>query len=161
MHAKDLVINKSSHWQAIEAICKCLPKADIKPSLALVIKPIYSVDGSTLMVAPKKEKVLRVFNFVCKEKANGLYALLITVHIIPKEEIICCRWESTIFKKPKKIRILTMDISRRKTSKSYTLLVHVPIWFDQTRSPLFLSQRLSNGFQLRRHRNSSCENPPE
>nr|DAD47225.1 TPA_asm: hypothetical protein HUJ06_017162 [Nelumbo nucifera]DAD47226.1 TPA_asm: hypothetical protein HUJ06_017163 [Nelumbo nucifera] len=111
MHAKDLVINKSSHWQAVEAICKCLPKADIKTSLALVIKPIYSVDGSTLMVAPKKEKVLRVFNFVCKEKANGLYALLTTVHIIPKEEIICGRWESTIFKKPKKIRILTMDIS--------------------------------------------------
>ncbi|DAD49633.1 TPA_asm: hypothetical protein HUJ06_000086 [Nelumbo nucifera] len=73
------------------------------------------------MVAPKKEKVLRVFNFVCKEKANGLYALLTTVHIIPKEEIICCRWESTIFKKPKKIRILKEDF------KILYLLVHVPI----------------------------------
>nr|DAD19056.1 TPA_asm: hypothetical protein HUJ06_020519 [Nelumbo nucifera] len=111
MHAQDLLINKSSHWQAVEAICKSLPEADIIPSLAFIIEPINTVDGSTFMVAPKKKKVLWIFDFVCKEKANGLYALLTTVNIVSQEQIVCSWWAPTILEKPEEIRILAMNIS--------------------------------------------------
>lgn len=92
MHAKDLLIDKSSHWQAIEAVTKHLPEADIKPPLALVIEPIYTIDGGTLMVASEKKEVLLVFYLVCKKKANCLYALLTTVYIVPQKQIVCLRW---------------------------------------------------------------------
>ena len=82
MHAKNFLINKRSSGQTIEAVSKCLPKADIIPPLALVIKSIYTVDGSTLMVSSEKKEVFPVFDLVCKEKAYGFNALLTTVNII-------------------------------------------------------------------------------
>jgi hypothetical protein len=98
MHAKDLFIYKSSHRQTIKAVSECLPDTNVKPPLALIIKPIYTVDGSTFMVAPKKEEVLLVFDLVCKEEAYCLYALFATINIVPQEQIICLRWVTTILK---------------------------------------------------------------
>jgi hypothetical protein len=69
MHAEYFFINESCHREAVETICKYFPQSDIKPPFTLIKKPIYSVYRCTLMVAPQKEKILRILNFICKEKA--------------------------------------------------------------------------------------------
>lgn len=65
MHAEDLLINDTGNWQAVKAVCECLPQLDTVASLALVVKSIYSVNGGALMVATKDEEIVRVFDFVC------------------------------------------------------------------------------------------------
>jgi hypothetical protein len=82
MHAKDLLIYKSGNWQTVKAVRKYLPNSNIKPPLALIIEPIYTIDGCTFMVSPEKKEVLSVFDLVRKEKAYRLYALLTTINIV-------------------------------------------------------------------------------
>ena len=67
MHAKDLLIYQSSDRKAIKAISKCLPEANIKLPLTLIIETIYTIDGCTLMVAPEKKEILLVFDLVGEE----------------------------------------------------------------------------------------------
>lgn len=82
MHAKDLLVYKSGNRQTVKAVSKYFPDTNIKPPLALIIEPIYTIDGCAFMVAPEKKEVLSVFDLVCKEKANCLYALLTTINIV-------------------------------------------------------------------------------
>ena len=51
MHCEDLLINYGSNGEAVEAIRKSLPQLNVISPLALIIKPIYAVDGSTFVVA--------------------------------------------------------------------------------------------------------------
>jgi len=44
VHAQNLLVDKSTHWKAIKTFGKCFPKANIVPTLALVIKAIDAVD---------------------------------------------------------------------------------------------------------------------
>lgn len=111
MHANYLLVNKSSNWEVVKTICEHFPQSNIVSPLALIIKTIYPVDGSTFMVTPKEEEVLWVPNLICKQQTYTFYALLTTINIVPKEQVICLWWVPTIFKKPKKISILTMNIS--------------------------------------------------
>lgn len=39
--------------------------------LTLIVEAVNSVDGSTLMIAPEQEKVLRVLDLVSEQKAYG------------------------------------------------------------------------------------------
>lgn len=77
------------------------------------------------MISTEEEEILRIFYFVCKQKADCLKALFSTVHIIAKKQIIGLRWESSIFKKSQKITILTMNVTcnqvrRKRESQWYT-----------------------------------------
>lgn len=40
MHAKDLRRNYSGNRKAVEDVYECLPRLDITPPLALIIKPV-------------------------------------------------------------------------------------------------------------------------
>jgi hypothetical protein len=72
VHGEDLFVNDGGNRQAVEAIRKGLPQLDVVSPLALVIEAIDSVDGCTLVVAAKDEKVLGIFDLVCQEQANRL-----------------------------------------------------------------------------------------
>lgn len=50
--------------------------------LTLVIEAVDTVDGGTLVVAPEQEEVLRVFDLVCQQQADGLQRLLPSVHVV-------------------------------------------------------------------------------
>ena len=72
MHTKNFLINQGDDRKTVEAICESLPKFDVIATFALLIKSVNSVNTSTLMVTAKHEKVLRVLNFIGKEKADSL-----------------------------------------------------------------------------------------
>lgn len=65
MHAKDLLVYKSGNRQSVEAVGKCPPNTNTESPLALVIKPIYTVDGGTFMVAPEEKEIFLVLDLVC------------------------------------------------------------------------------------------------
>ena len=52
------------------------------------------------MVSPENEKILWVFDLVCKEEANGLKRLLATVDVVAQEEVVGFWRESTVFEEP-------------------------------------------------------------
>ena len=82
IHGEDFFINDCRDGQAIEAIGECLPQLNIIPSLALVVKAVDPVNGSTLMIAPENEKVFWILDFVCQEQTDCLKGLFAPVHII-------------------------------------------------------------------------------
>jgi len=60
--AADLLIYQSSNWQAVEAVCECLPKAYVVPPFALVIEAVNPIDGRTLMVTSQQKEVLWILD---------------------------------------------------------------------------------------------------
>ena len=64
MHAQDLLINQSCNWEHVKASCELLPETNIESVLALLVESVYLGDVLTLMVAPKQEDALRVFDLV-------------------------------------------------------------------------------------------------
>jgi len=59
-----------------------LPQLDVIAALALVIKPVNSIDRSTLMVPPKDEEVFGELDFVGEEEADGFQRLLASVNVV-------------------------------------------------------------------------------
>lgn len=124
VHAEDLFVDDSRHREAVEAVDEGLPQLNVIPSLALIVEAVDTVDGRTLVIATKDEKVLRVpeiakiinaiialrtqknrktevievdvLDFVRQEKADGLHALLPAVHVVPEEEVVRLWRETTI-----------------------------------------------------------------
>ena len=111
MHRKNLFINYCSDWQTIETIGEGLPKLDVIPSLALVIKPVDSIDRSTLVVTTENEKVLRVLDLVCQKKTDRFQRLFASVDVIPKEQVIRLGRESSVLEQAEEIVILPMYIT--------------------------------------------------
>jgi hypothetical protein len=111
VHGEDLLINDGSNWQAVEAVGKCLPKLDVVPPLALIIEPIDSIDRCALVVASKNEKVLRVFDLVGKQEADGLKRLLSSIDVVAKEQVVCFRWESSVFEEAQKVVVLPVNVT--------------------------------------------------
>lgn len=64
MHAEDLLVNNSGHWEAVEAVCEGFPKLNVISSLALVIETVDSINRRALVIASQYEKVLRVLDLV-------------------------------------------------------------------------------------------------
>lgn len=64
VHAEDLLVDNSSHRQAVEVIGKGLPKLDVIPTLALIVKAVDPVDRGALVVPPQQEKVFWVLDLV-------------------------------------------------------------------------------------------------
>jgi len=71
MHAQYFLIYKSCHRKAVKRFCKGFPKPHIKPSLTFIIKAIYPINRSTLVISPQKEKVFRILDFISKQKTYG------------------------------------------------------------------------------------------
>lgn len=85
MHGKDFLVNDGGNWQAIEAVGERLPQLDVVSSLALVVEAVDAVDRRTLMIAPKDEEVLGVFDLVCQQQTDGLERLLAAVNIVAQK----------------------------------------------------------------------------
>ena len=49
------------------------------------------------MVTSQNEEVLGVLDLVCEQQADGLERLFASIDVVAKEEIVCLRWEATIF----------------------------------------------------------------
>jgi hypothetical protein len=111
VHAKDLLVNDGSAWEAVEAVGKGFPQLNTESSLALIIKSVDTVDGSTLVVTAKHEKVLWVLDFVSKQQANCFQGLLATVNVITQKHIIGLRGEATVFKETQQVIVLSVDIT--------------------------------------------------
>ena len=71
MHTYDLVINHRTTRQTVEGIAKLLPHFDRKPTSALIVEAIDSIDSSTFMVASQQKEVFRVLNFVGKQQTDN------------------------------------------------------------------------------------------
>lgn len=97
VHGEDLLINDGRDGQAVEAIRKCLPQFDVVTTLAFVIETVDSVDGSAFVVSAQNEEVLRVFDLVRQQEADGLKRLLATIHVITKKQVVCLRRKATVF----------------------------------------------------------------
>ena len=53
MHAEDLLINDGSDRETVETVSESFPQLDVVSSLALIVEPVNSVDGSALVVTSK------------------------------------------------------------------------------------------------------------
>lgn len=111
MHREDFLVDDRCNGQAIEAVGERLPELDIIPSLAFVVESIYAVDGRALVIPAQDEEVFWIFDLVREKQANGFKRLFTSVDVVPKKQIICFRWESSVFKEAEKVVILAMNIA--------------------------------------------------
>lgn len=65
MHAQNPFVDDSCHGKKIKHIRELLPKTDVIPTLALVVKAIHTRDLLAFVVSSEQENFLRVLNFVC------------------------------------------------------------------------------------------------
>lgn len=72
VHCEDLLINNGCDRQAVEAVSEGFPQLNVVSSLALVVEAIDAVDGGAFVVTTENEKVFRVFDLVCQQKADRL-----------------------------------------------------------------------------------------
>jgi hypothetical protein len=63
------------------------------------------------MVASEQKEVLGIFDLECQEQTDGLERLLAAVDVIAEEEIVCLRWEATVFEKPEEIVVLPVNVA--------------------------------------------------
>lgn len=63
------------------------------------------------MIPTEDEEVFWVLDLVREEQANGFKGLLASVDVVPKEEVVCFGWKSSVFKQAEKIVILAMNIT--------------------------------------------------
>lgn len=66
------------------------------------------------MVSAQNEEVLWVFDFVRKQKADGLQRLLSAIDIVSKEQIVCFRWKTAILEKSQQIVVLSVNVTLKK-----------------------------------------------
>ncbi len=111
MHGENFLVDDCCNRQAVETIGERLPKLDIISPLAFIVESVYAVDRCTLMVPTQDEEILWILDLVREKQANGLKRLFTSIDVVPKEEIICFGWESSVFKEAEKVVILAMDIT--------------------------------------------------
>ena len=111
MHRKDLLIDDSGDRQAVEAVRKCLPQLDVVASLAFVVETVDAVDRCALMVAAENEEVLRVFDLVRKQQADGLQGLLATVDVIAEEEVVGFWRKPAVLEQAQEVVVLPVNVT--------------------------------------------------
>lgn len=75
--------------------------------------PIYSVDAGALVVSSEQEKVLRVFDLVGKQQADGLQRLLSSVDVIAQKEVVRLWGKAAVLEQTQQIIILSVDVTCR------------------------------------------------
>jgi len=111
MCAEDFLVDHGSTREAVEAISESLPEFDAKPALALIIKPVDTINRGTLVVASKNEEIFRVLDFVRHQQTDGFQRLLSPINIVTKENVIRLGRESTVLKETEKVIILAMNVT--------------------------------------------------
>ena len=88
MNTEYLIVDNGCHGEAVEALDELLPETEGVTAFALVVKPIYSVDGPALVVSTQQEEVLGVLYFVSEQQTDYFKVLLAAIHVITKEQVI-------------------------------------------------------------------------
>ena len=57
-----LFIHQGSNRKTVEAICENLPEPHIVPPLALIIEPVYPVNGCTFVITTEQEEIFWVLD---------------------------------------------------------------------------------------------------
>ena len=83
----------------------------VRRDSTLVEEAVDSVDGSALVVSSEQEEVVRVFNFVCQEKADRFDALLTSINIISEEQVVALGWEPSVVEQAQEILVLSVNIA--------------------------------------------------
>jgi hypothetical protein len=65
-----------------------------------IVKPIYPVDASALVVPAEDKKVLRVLDFVRKQQANRLERLFPAIDVVAEEEVVRFGREAPVLEQP-------------------------------------------------------------
>jgi hypothetical protein len=68
--------------------------------LTFVIKSVYAVNTSALVVTTKDEEVLGVFYLIRQQETDRFQRLLSSVNIVAQKQIIGLGRETTVFKQP-------------------------------------------------------------
>jgi hypothetical protein len=63
------------------------------------------------VVAPENIEILRVLDLVREQQADGLQAVLPTVHIVPQKQVVRLGGVATVLEQPQQIVILAVQIS--------------------------------------------------
>ena len=112
MHAENSILNHGTNRQVVEDLSEGLPKSQGIDSFTLIIKPINSINRRTFMITSKQEEILRIFDFIAKQKDYSLETLLASVNIVSQEEIISGLWSSIQLEQLNQIIELSMNISK-------------------------------------------------
>ena len=111
VHAHDLLVNGTAHWESVENIAKLLPHLDVAPALALVVEAIDPRDRSALVNPAEQEQIVRKLRLVRKREGDGLQALLTTVDVIPEEQVIAFRREAAVLEQAEEDVVLAREIA--------------------------------------------------
>ena len=69
------------------------------------------------MIPPQDKEVLWVFDLIREEEAYRLQALLPSIDIVTKEQVVGLGRETTVFKQAEKVVVLSMYITWMSRSK--------------------------------------------
>lgn len=76
-----------------------------------IIEAVYPVDAGTLVISPQQKEVLRIFDFVCEQQTDGLQALLASINVVTKEQVVSLRWKPSVLEESQQICVLPMDVT--------------------------------------------------
>ncbi len=82
-----------------------------------IIESIYSVNTGHFVIPSEEKEILRVFNLVGQQEADGLHGLFASVHVIPEEQVVGIRRKRAVFKQSEQVCVLAMNVTYKTTSR--------------------------------------------
>lgn len=76
-----------------------------------IIEAVYPVDAGTLVISSQQKEVLRIFDFVCEQQTDRLQALLASINVVTKEQVVSLRWKPSVLEESQQICVLPMDVT--------------------------------------------------
>lgn len=76
-----------------------------------IIEAVYPVDAGTLVVSSQQKEVLRIFDFVGEQQTDSLQALLASINVVTKEQVISLWWKPSVLEESQQICVLAMDVT--------------------------------------------------
>lgn len=75
------------------------------------------------MIAAQQEEVLRIFDFVRQQQADGLQRLLAPVDVVAEEQIVGARRKAAVLEQPQQIGVLAVDVACARTIQNKFLMM--------------------------------------
>jgi len=97
----------------VEDVAEGLPEFDTVAALALVVEAVDPADRRRFVVAPQEKEVLREFDLVREEQADGLQAPLAPIDVVSQEEVVGVRRVAAVVKDPQQVVVLAVDIAAK------------------------------------------------
>ena len=99
--AEDFIIDKCSNWQIVEKIHVGIEDSLITTILLhyLLMEAISIAKLLSILVTSQERDLIRIFEFEAKEKLHAFDSILISVYIIPHENVWDFRKRATSLEK--------------------------------------------------------------